>query len=210
MCFDKDSSLLAWTLSYTIAWYLFNRNKNFDRWNAGFIIAFATIQVLEAGLWANNDDGKNPDINGVLTKLILLTLVFQPFFQTYLGYKYTKSNLLKMMTFIYVGIIMWTLMRLWKSKQGQFSSAPGPNGHMVWTDSAKPNDFLGGKMIGLLYFIGLFLPLLYMTGYGGRGAFLIAIGVITAIYSMIFAGGKEFSSYWCFSAVAYSIASIFV
>ncbi len=227
MCFDKDSSLLAWTLSYTIAIYLFYRNRNIDRWSAGFIICFATIQLLEAGLWSTQEHTSAKDhskeINDLITRMILIALVCQPFFQTYLGYKFTDKapagikQLLSILTFIFLGIILWSFYRIGKSKPGEFSSAPGPRGHMIWTDAKSPNNFLGGNGImgiltPILYFIGLFLPLCFAAYYSSsmRPLLLLGVGIITAIYSMKYAGGKEFSSYWCFSAVAYSIAALFV
>lgn len=234
MCFDKDSSLLAWTISYTIAMFLFYRNRNFDRWNAGFIICFATIQLLEAGLWSvyeektKNEHSK--EITDLITRLILIALVTQPLFQTYLGYKHLPkenaiSDGLKLMCFVFIGILLWSFYRIWKSKPGEFSSQPGPNGHMIWTDSKYPNNFLGGAggiMIGVLYFIGLFVPLLAMAYFssgtavnkGPLGVYgpllLLLVGITTAIYSLKYAAPKEFSSYWCFVAVAYSLTSLFV
>lgn len=238
MCFDKDSSLLAWTISYTIAMYLFYRNRNFDRWNAGFIICFATVQVLEAGLWSTQEDKTKGDhssnINDLLTRLILIALVTQPLFQTYLGYtSLTKAgargdpkgriitDVLKFMSFIFVGVLLWSFYRIWKSKPGDFSSKPGPNGHMVWSDAKSPN-FLGGTtspLINAVYFLGLFLPLLAMIyfslskggRFGGWGpVLLLLVGVFTVIYSTKVAAPNEFSSYWCFSAVLYSLAAVVV
>lgn len=225
MCFDKDSSFLAWTLSYSIATFLFHRNRGFDRWNAGFIICFATIQLLEAGIWATQEQKSkgehSQELNDLLTRVILLALVSQPLFQTYLGYKYTKSTILGILSYVFMGIILWTALRLWRSKKGEFSSAPGPNGHLVWTDSQSPNNFLGGAgkysgpIIGALYFTGLFLPLIYMAfrsppGKWPRAVILMAIGIATAVYCLMYAAPKEFSSYWCFTATTYALASLFV
>lgn len=209
MCFSKESSLLAWTLSYTIAWYLYERDKGIDRWNAGFIIAFSTIQLLEGGLWSFQKGGHSEEINDLLTRMILLTLICQPFFQTTLGYKYTKSKFLGMLSLVLFGIIIWTCIRLWRSKPGQFSSHPGPGGHLIWTDKAN-DSFLGGNFIGAIYFAGLFIPLLFMFKIYDKALLLLVIGIITVIYSLFFAPGKEFGSFWCFSAVAYSIAALFV
>jgi len=208
MCFDKESSLLAWTISYTIAWYLFERNRNYDRWNAGFIIAFSSIQLLEAGVWANQKNG-NRDINDLLTRLILLVLICQPFFQTVLGYKYTKSRFLGMVSVLLFAIIIWTCIRLWQSEPGQFSSAPGPGGHLIWSDS-KSGWFLGNPVIGTIYMAFLFIPLLMMWQKFDKALLLIIVGVITVIYSLFVAPNKEFGSFWCFSAVAYSVAALFV
>lgn len=222
MCFDADSSLLAWTLSYSIATFLFHRDRGFDRWNAGFIICFATIQLLEAGIWMTRESKTkhehSEELNDLLTRVILLALVSQPLFQTYLGYKYTKSTVLGILSYVFFGIILWTGLRLWRSKRGEFSSSPGPNGHLIWSDSQYPNSFMGGStgpIIGAIYFIGMFLPLVYMAfhsppGKWPRAVLLMLIGVVTAVYCLFYAAPKEFGSYWCFTATAYSLAALFV
>jgi hypothetical protein len=212
MCFNYEASFLAWTLSYSIAYYLYNRNRNYDRWNAGFIIAFTTIQLLEAGLWYSITYRKeqtpfNP--NDLLTRLILIALLSQPLIQSYMGAKYTQSTLLSLLCFVFLGMLIWGFWRIAKSKPGQFSSAPGPKGHLVWSDSAENRHaFLGNKLVVGLYLMGLFLPLLFMNNY--KGYILIAVGITTAVASMLFADPREFGSYWCFTSVAYAIVAIFI
>jgi small-conductance mechanosensitive channel len=218
MCFDSESSMLAWTLSYTIAWYLFNRNRGPDRWNAGFIIIFSCIQLLESWLWSlqNRKDDASEDLNDLLTRLVLVILILQPFFQSYLGYKYTQKTILGYMSILYAIVILWIFYRIWMSKKGQFSSYKGEKGHLVWSDSKNPNSFLGG--VGIIYLIGIALPLIFMHGEGHlskmfssySGVPLITIGIITALYSYIKTRNQEFGSFWCFTAVAYSLASIFI
>lgn len=204
MCFDRNSSLVAWSLAYSISWFLFLRNKNYDRWNAAFILCFTTIQLLEAGMWSN----PSQSINELLTMLVLLVLVSQPLVQSYMGYTYTKSNVLMVMCLVFLGIMLWSLYRIATSSKGQFSSAPGPRGHMVWTDSKSPNNLLGNLPITIAYFTGLMLPVLFMKNY--KWVPLAIIGALTIGYSLFMAGGREFSSYWCFTSVAYAIVAMFL
>lgn len=217
MCFDSESSALGWTLSYTIAWYLFNRNRGPDRWNAGFIIIFSCIQLLESWIWNINDrkDEASEELNDLLTRLILIILILQPFVQSYLGYRYTKKALLGYMSVLYAILILWIFYRIWVSKRGQFSSYKGEKGHLVWSDSNTPSSFLGG--VGILYLIGISVPLIFMSGDGFLsktfsypGIPLIMIGAITALYSFMKTKNKEFGSFWCFTAVTYSLAAIFI
>jgi len=124
-----------------------------------------------------------------------------------MGYTFTKSTILKFMCFAYAAILLWSLYRIATSKQGQFSSAPGPNGHLIWRDSQSTN-FLTNTPLTVVYIAGLLIPLLFMKN--GKGLPLIAIGGATAAYSFLVAGKDEFGSYWCFTSVAYAIVSLFL
>jgi len=208
MCFDSRSSLLAWSLSYSISIYLYNRNRNYDRWNAAFITTFSTIQLFEAGIWASKT-------NEVMTKTILVALLLQPTIQSYMGYKYVGSDepiskaILGTMSFIFLGMVIWGFKRLWSAKPGQFNSCIGPNGHLVWNDTSTMGQyFLGNKYVIAAYLAGISVPLLFMKDY--RYIPLVMIGITTAIYSITTSSGKEFGSYWCFTAVAYAIVSLFL
>ena len=198
MCFSVESSLLAWVISLLLAYYLWQRNRKYDRWNASFLFTFTLIQLLEGGIWA----GIN---NSMLTKLILVVLLLQPFVQTICAKKFIPtSTILTMMCIIYGIILIYTLIR---TSNSAFSSSVGEEGHLVWTDSSYPNSFVGGKygFITILYLLGLFIPLLYQ---GSCGIPLICIGILTALYSWYKTQGKEFSSLWCFTSVVYGLAAL--
>ena len=200
MCFNTKSSAIAWAISIIISIFLYVRNKNYDRWNSAFIMCFSTIQLLEAGIWSTNN------MNELLTELILLALVFQPLVQSYAGYIYTKNMILALMSFVFLGIIFWSSIRILKAKSMQFGSKIGEKGHLVWYDTEEKENFLGGTPIVIWYMAGLLLPLLFMK----NSLPLIITGITTLLYSSVFAGKGEIGSYWCFTAVIYSIVSIFV
>lgn len=212
MCYSFEASLSAWILANSISIYLFYRNNNYDRWNAGFITAFSTIQLLEAGLWWNY----NGQTNELLTKIILLILMLQPLVQTYLGYKYTQAEFLKYLSFVYVGIMLWSLYRIGSSSSGEFYSASNSQNHLVWHDTKAEREhgnFVGGIppmnwIVPMLYLVGLFVPLLFTKEY--RGLPLVMVGGATALYSIFLAKGQEWGSLWCFYAIIYAIVAIFV
>jgi len=206
MCFDIQSSLLAWSLTYSISIYLYFRNQNFDRWNAVFIMTFSTIQLLEAGIWYSIGENKKT-INETLTKLILITLMLQPLAQSYMGYLYAQKFILAVLSSIIAGVLIWSIIRIVRATPGQFITNTGPRGHLIWSDSKSPN-FLGGWWIALLYLIGLFVPLFFMSG--GKGVALLMIGVVTAIFSLMVASKEEFSSYWCYTTVIYAMVALFI
>jgi len=215
MCFDTVSSLTAWSVSVLISIYLFYRGQRYDRWNAAFIVSFSTIQLLEAGLWQTiNSKGEIIDAktNEFLTKGILLTLLSQPLVQTTFAtfhisdsQKFTKT-LMSILSFIFLGVLFYGVYRVGSQS---FKSEVGKNGHLKWQSNSKSEYFLGGRfgyLIPILYLMGLILPLLFMEG----SLALLIIAVLTFIFSMLYTRGEEFGSFWCFTAVAYSIAALFV
>lgn len=197
MCFSAPSSLLAWGFANSIAFYLWQRNKNYDRWNAAFIFTFTLIQLLEAGLWSTD----SKDTNQVLTSIIMVALLAQPLVQSYMGWKYTKQPVLQIMTYIFIGLLIWGIFKAGSEK---FQSYKGPNSHLVWESEGQSYIL---QPFTWLYFLGLFIPLLYM---GVKGLPLIAIMMATLIYSWMATKGKEFGSMWCFTSVAYALVALFV
>lgn len=220
MCFNAKSSFTAWIIAVILSIYLYKRNKNYDRWNAGFILTFTFIQFLEGGVWLSLKY-RETTLNSILTTFILISLLYQPFTQSALGYMYSKSPILKYSTLAYALIIGYTLFRIATTPMNNFSSTPGEKGHLskgkesfskggghlVWNDKMHPNNFLGGGLsfIPYLYLAGVFLPLLFQ---GWRCIPLIIVGLATAYYSLRVAGKKEFGSYWCFTSVIYALVAI--
>lgn len=204
MCFDIQSSLTAWIIANSISFYLYHRNRNFDRWNAAFITTFSTMQLVEAGIWWNMDGDNN--MNSVLTKLVLLVLLAQPLVQSYMGYQFTQSSILFFISLIMLGVFIGGLFRIGSAKPGQFYTTTGPNGHLMWQDK-KTLTFLGNVPLVILYFIGLLVPVMFM---GWKGVPLLTIGVLTILYSAYKTKSQEFGSYWCFTAIAYAMVALFL
>lgn len=202
MCFDTQSSLLAWSISYSISIYLYIRNKRYDRWNAAFIMTLATIQLLEAGIWYSIDSGR-PDLNRVVTGMLILVLLLQPIIQSGMGYVYTKSTVLAFLAIVLLGVLLWKLLTI---RGEDYHSSPGPGGHLIWESSS--GSALGPAPVVILYLVGLFLPLMYMSY--SVGIPLILTGAITAMLSMWATHSGEFSSYWCYTTVIYALVALFL
>lgn len=203
MCFSFESSIIAWVIAFCISLYLFNRNRKYDRWNALFIFTFTLIQLIEAGLWSN----KNSNLDSTYIALIILVLSLQPLAQTYGGWLYTRNNILKMLLYIYIAIVIYSLIRI-GDKNNEMYSTVGKNGHLVWNvkNKGKNVPILGNSIVGILYLFGLFFPLLYQNPYNGIP--LLLVGILTAFYSFSRSSTKEFGSLWCFTAVIYSVIAL--
>jgi len=180
MCYSAPSSLLAWGFANAIAVYLWHRNRRYDRWNAAFIFTFTLIQLLEAGLWSSS----SPNTNQVLTGLMVVALLAQPLVQSYMGWRYTREGILRILTFVYLGLLIWGIYKV-VSRPENFSSHVGPRGHLVWESKGEGHLL---QPFTWLYLAGLFIPLLYM---GTSGIPLIIIGIATFVYSWIKTRGQE-------------------
>lgn len=211
MCFSVESSIAAWLVSIAAAVILVNKGKKTDdyftrEWLPAFIVAFSTIQLLEAGLWSSLD---SQSINEILTKLIFLTLLAQPLTQNYMGSRdpnmgETQAQILRIMTFIFIGIMIWGI---WKVSSSNFSSYVGSNGRLEW--NLQENSFPS-----ILYLIGIVLPLFFVRPIE-RSLPLIVAGIATFIFSWYQtknSNGKTegFGSFWCFTAIAFSLTALFV
>ena len=198
MCYSAPASFTALIISVGIAIWLWNRNRKYDRWNALFIISFAMIQLWEGLIWMGYD-------SSVMVSLILLTLLTQPLAQSYGGWKTLHNPSLEWMFYGYVMLLIYGFYLV--STRGHYSSV-GKHGHLKWNSftSEKRSGLFPG-MIGIVYLIGLFLPLLFAWREMWP---LLIVGGLTAYYSMISSSSGEFGSKWCYFAVIYSITAIFI
>lgn len=200
MCFNFEASITVWLISVIISTFLYNRNRNYDRWNAGFILIVSTIQLLEAGLWLNLN---NENINSLLTKMILLVLLAEPLTQCYLGYKFTNSMILMVLSYVFLGFFIYGIIRCITAKPGQFHTSVASNGKLEWKDGN--NSLL---KYGWVWMIGMFVPLLFMKNY--KGIPLLFAGLITLLMSFYITRGQGVGSLWCYLAIIYAITAIFV
>lgn len=192
MCFSTEASLIAWTISIIIAIYLWRRNRKYDRWNAAFICSFAMIQLWEAGIWFNGVE--NTDL---WVKLIAITLATQPLVQTMGAYYSTdKPQLLGIASLLYAFILLITVCYTLIYK---YSATVGSNGHLVWKSPVSI------PLLPIIYLIGLFLGLFYAMP---EMLPLLLVGIGTLLFSISRVSTGEIGSYWCYTAVAYSIVAV--
>jgi len=137
--------------------------------------------------------------NTVFVPLILVTLYLQPFVQTWMGYLTTKQRTLYIMSFVYIVLLIFALYRAFTEN---FSVVVGEHGHLVW--NTDRGSFIGS--FGVLYLLGMFLGLLYDAP---TTLPLIVYGLISFTVAMKYMPTKEFSSFWCYIAVGYSVVAYF-
>lgn len=195
MCMDFQTSISTWGLALISAGYVLSLKKTCGptaRWIAILVLIFTLIQLLEAGIWYNYDN----ELNGKLTRLILLALLLQPVINFYMAY--TTTGKLWYGFLAYVLIAIGVALYLYNSKD-KFKSIKGENGHLIWLQNDK-NLFSDKKLLGLIYLFGILYPMLYIPNFKAKIA-TIGITLGTALYSIYnYNSTGEFSSMWCFSA----------
>lgn len=140
--------------------------------------------------------------------MIVVGLTAQPLVQSIGGFVVTRADVLWYLSWVLLGFFLYCVLRVTTAGPGKSYSTVGPNGHLQWHTPFGGDQGIFPKGYGILYAIGLFVPLLFMKA--GAGLVLLAVGIGTAIYSLLRAKGKEFGSMWCFTAVLYSLAAILV
>ncbi len=184
-----------------IAVFLFARNKNCDRWHAGFMLTLSLVQLTEGMLWYVGLDSK---ANGMLTSALIVIVALQPVVQCGLSYIYLRNALLAAiagLAAINLVIVAATL------SSRPMKTVRGPNGHLVWR---KPSVF-DSIYISCVYFVGLFAPLVLnvVTQTKCDTNALLAVGVLTLAWSFYKGlGSGEWTSLWCLSTVLYGLVAI--
>ena len=223
MCYSLKSSIKSWIVSFILCLIILcNQNiSNSFTWIALFILTFTQIQIMESIIWGNLDKGKDVEQNSTndnqfITYMILFMLLLQPIVNSGLAYKYStspNSSILLVMFMVFIGIIIY---EFFTSLNDKFETTIGENGHLVWNryknteiNKYKKISFFGeahkGKIISILYLLGLFVPFLFMDG--AIKVIPLLFGSATFLYS--YKNYKdEFSSMWCFTSMATSILTL--
>ena len=75
MCFDANTSLATFSISFLSAAYLYNKNNKLDKFLAVVTILIGLMQLLEFFIWRNQQCSQ---INHMLSLLIIVLLTIQP------------------------------------------------------------------------------------------------------------------------------------
>jgi len=214
MCWNKEISIVTFIVVIVIVIILYNRNLGADRHLAIFSVAVVIIQLLEFFAWLSIEKRKK-NMNQLVTRLILITLWSQPLINSYMAYrnvvKEEQPKILK--ETILLGCIglfsLMFLIALINASKGSFKTKPGSNCHLIWTRNNKIKNFMSNdKYGGLIYLIGLFLPLLFIKPFK-KGLSLVILGAILLAIARSMSSKKEFGSWWCWIAFVFVVAAYF-
>lgn len=198
MCFNAPVSFITFLTGIYIAYEIWSRQadeayqKNYDYWNALFIVSFILVQLWEGFIWLGFDLAKY---------FLVLTIGLQPIVQSF-GNAYFNGQPL-----FYIPTIIGLLFLLFFSVPEKMGK--GINGHLNWQMNTDKNTFFY-LLFGVFYFVFMSIPLIWQVPFSRYGI-LVVYGVITLIWSFYnFNSSGEFSSMWCFLAIGYAFLAYLV
>ena len=129
MCQSAKTSIVAWVIAAVIALVIISSGKPTSKWNGYFILTFILVQLLEFFVWNEREregltssaaealkegasSTRNAPSGEALTRLILIALWLQPLVQTFMAYKYGRSNYkpqLMVLTMCYLVLFLWSI-----------------------------------------------------------------------------------------------------
>lgn len=197
MCFNAPVSFLTFFVGMYIAFEIWYRpkekayQKNYDYWNALFIVSFILVQLGEGFIWLGYD---------IFRYFLVFIVGIQPIVQSF-GNAYFNNKPIFYIPVI-IGLLFLFILRAPKN------IGTGINGHLDWEIKHINIYFL--ILYGIYYFTFMSLPLLWQVPYN-RFLVLFIYGVSTAIWSFYnYHLTGEFSSMWCYLAIGYAFLAYFL
>lgn len=213
MCFSAKASVSAWWILALLALFLWYRNDAYDRALAPFVLALGLIQLIEYGIHnnANGSQGGKALFITLWLQCLLLAIGVYIFIKVELakngtdigaGKKFLET--LAVMNLILFSVIFIIALIYTFLSSAQFSAVVGASGHIEWY---RNGHALMGN-VGILYIIGVFVPLFLIFWYYGFSnigiALLIIYGILSAAYVITNYPPEAFSSMWCYLAVGFA------
>lgn len=214
MCFNKESSIIAFTIGIVCSYLLIKKaNKLHDKYYilvAVLLILISIMQLIEFFLWLNQ---KCNNTNYIFSLLIIVLLWAQPFI-TYIAYTYIYKK--KIPQTHKVILTIWTLLMLLVlylcSQQNMCSLADKDSCRLIWNPFTfiKENYIVIFILMILFYFYIFNLAFHKIKNSTNTRAFLVIL--IGVIISLLYYKGKKwytiFGSIYCFFCVFYGIVEL--
>lgn len=219
MCINKEYSLSALLISWSIGIYLLYRNHDLDRWNGLFLITFATMQLFDFILWILYDSGNfNHPANLIISKYLIPILLVFEILIVYIGSQLYKNgntfsnlgsriindltNSSRWYPKILIIVLIWMLFY---NVTRNDKTIIGKEGNLIWGNNPSKKGIM--KYIsGIIFIIFLIYP--YLEYINKPIVFVIVIYLILSLgYSFI--QGSGWGSYWCWIANLLAIIMLF-
>jgi hypothetical protein len=196
MCITEKESILGFSLMVGVSAALYIRNGEYDRLYAIFFLVIALIQLIEyffhAGEITSQSAGKMLNLTLWLQLAVLGSLVYLEF----------RTPFTAMWAGLFVGLFV---LALFNSMSATFDVRK-ENGHLVWEKTDGDDKGILGGYGKWFYMVGLFLPFFIIQYYNGwkntKVWIVLASLVIATIATKWYYPSINFTSMWCYSAVA--------
>ena len=199
MCYSAESSMQYYSVTILICIALFAMGDRFDRFIATFFFVVIQMQLAEYLMWI---DQSCHSTNKYGTYYAYFALMLQPLI-VLLGGAYV--GLFKPSHLKYVYGFVGILLLIWVSKIGRYvwdtytPSSPvcskSVKGHLLW-DFLKRPEYQPTWPILVTYFIGFFIPWLFMIRDQTRAIFMCLLLVFSFIWHY-YKFGNQWHTMWC-------------
>jgi len=154
MCFDANTSLATFSISFLSAAYLYNKNNKLDKFLAVATILIGLMQLLEFFIWKNQQCSQ---INHMLSLLIIVLLTMQPILGlNYYNKLFNRFNK-KAVALYSLASLLFTGYNIGKLNKYSLCSKPTSKScRLNWDAFTKIN--YSNKLIPMTFFIFYFVP----------------------------------------------------
>ena len=202
MCYSFHSSLIGWLVGTGASIYMLSQPDIYNNWISLFILTYSQIQIFEAILWSSLE---KKDINSYTTSIIPYLLLVQPLINSYMGYQITNEKILYYMSLFYIFLILYYAFI---TRNSTYETIISKNGTLDWNryEGEQKVQFLGNAFVGVVYLLGLFIPLFFIPNVTMR-YIAITYAFVTFFY-MLYIYRSELSSRWCYAVIWLSILAL--
>ena len=203
MCFSFESNYHNWLLAFGISMgILVTQDDKELIWAALFALTFSQIQIAEAMVWIEHNNGGRS--TGNIVKYMVPLLLLQPTVQSAMGYKNSKSVFLLYLTLVSIMALIYSMYKVFVAGTDTFDVSLSSSHHLVWNRyrNGKKISFMDGEIMKIIYGCGVFLPLLFIKNKKLKYS-LLGFGIMSYVMTAMMYPPEEFPSLWCFYAVGY-------
>jgi hypothetical protein len=203
MCYNFTVSLWSGIIIYTIATYLYIRNKNEDRFLAYLFYITGLVQFLEAFIWKNIGNVWNAPLMFVLITIHIPFLLYI----SYINGKDRKSILYQ---YIWIWIclcILYVLYRVYSMMMyNKRDIVIGKHGHLSWNVYLKNGLLL--YLSALLYIVLLYVCFSPYWQYS-RTRMICYLSIFFLVYVLLrYFESMEWLSMWCWYVILLAILAV--
>lgn len=197
MCWSLEVSLGSYAIVCALSAVLLRRNWQNDRWFALWLLFVGQVQILEAGMWLDQECGW---LNQAANAALLAVIGFEPLVHILISLYYTPPELrsphMKLVTFVAAGNVALFLGLAVPGTTDWCSRPCGADGHLrwPWTDNIM-------QPLPFAFLLHICAPFAFMRPLSHGVAAAATTAIIFATSFFLWGGATTFESMWCWLAI---------